>query len=92
VASGLFWALWESGQTIVLLAGSPISAKELRSSVSWLLGHLPDLGPSCPVAQFVRLASSRKSSILMETTVRLETFKTLEIVLNPTESSLYFMV
>ena len=39
--------LWRAAETVVLLAGSPILAWEL-----WVIGHLPDQGPSCPVAQF----------------------------------------
>ena len=40
-----------------------ISTEELLSSVSdhRVLGHLPDQGPSSPIAQFGRPASSRKS-------------------------------
>ena len=45
---------------VVLLEGSPISAEELWSSVResdrWVLGHLPEQGPSTLIA-----ASSRKS-------------------------------
>ena len=39
---------------VVLLEGSPISTEELWSSVSdhRILGHLPDQGPSPPIAQF----------------------------------------
>ena len=50
-------------EMVVLLEGSPISTKELWSSVSdhRVLGHLPDQGPSPPIAQFGRVASSRKS-------------------------------
>ena len=29
----------------------------------WVLGHLPDQGPSPPIAQFGRAASSRKSLV-----------------------------
>jgi hypothetical protein len=48
---------------VVLLEGSPISTEELWSSVSdhWVLGHLPDRGPSPLIAQFGRAGSSRKS-------------------------------
>jgi hypothetical protein len=34
---------------------------KLCQSDHWVLGHLPDLGPSPPIAQFGRAASSRKS-------------------------------
>ena len=48
---------------VVLLEGSPISTEEFWSSVSdhRVLGHLPDQGPSPPIAQFNQAASSRKS-------------------------------
>ena len=48
---------------VVLLEGSPISTEELCSSHSnhLVLGHLPDQGPSPPIAQFGLAASSRKS-------------------------------
>ena len=49
---------------VVLLEGSPISTKELCSSVRVIIGFLVtlhDQGPACPVAQFGRTASSRKS-------------------------------
>ena len=49
---------------IVLLEDSLVSIEELWSSVrvtSRVLGHLPDQGPSPPIAQFGRVASSRKS-------------------------------
>jgi hypothetical protein len=48
---------------IVLLEGSPISTEELWSSVSdhWVLGDVPDEGPSPPIAQFGRATISRKS-------------------------------
>ena len=41
---------------VVLLEGSPILTVDHR-----VLGHLPDQGPSPPIAQFGRVASSRKS-------------------------------
>ena len=53
---------------VVLLEGSPISTEELWRSVRVtdsqkkvfvFLGHLPDQGPSPPIAQFDRAASSR---------------------------------
>ena len=34
---------------------------ELCQSDHWVLGHLPDQGPSPPIAQFVRAVSSSKS-------------------------------
>ena len=34
---------------------------ELCQSDHWILGHLPDQGPSPPIAQFGQAASSRKS-------------------------------
>ena len=48
---------------VVLLEGFPISTEELWSSVSdhRVLGHLPDQGPPPPIAQFGRVASSRKN-------------------------------
>ena len=48
---------------VVLLEGSLISTEELWSTVSdhRVLGHLHDKGPSPPIAQFGRVASSRKS-------------------------------
>ena len=49
----------------------------------WVVGQLPDQGPSCPVAQFGRMANSSLNFPMMETTVLLETFNTLEIVLYP---------
>ena len=50
---------------VVLLEGSPISTEELELCPSdhWVLGHLPDQGPSLPIAQFGRAASSRKSLV-----------------------------
>ena len=39
---------------------SHLSQGTLQSG-HWVLGHLPDQGHSCPVAQFGRTASSRKS-------------------------------
>ena len=45
---------------VVLLEGSPISTEELWSDHQ-ILGHLPDRGPSLPIAQFGWAASSRKS-------------------------------
>ena len=49
---------------VVLQEGStPISTEDLCRSVSdhWVLGHLPDLGPSPLIAQFGQAASSWKS-------------------------------
>ena len=46
---------------VVLLEGSPISKEELCQSDHWVLGHLPDQGPSPPIAEIGRAASSRKS-------------------------------
>ena len=47
---------------VVLLEGSPISTEELWSSVSvhWVMGHIPDQGPSPLIAQFAQVASFRK--------------------------------
>jgi hypothetical protein len=48
----------------VCTALKPISAKELCSLVRvvfGVFGHLPDQGPSCPVAQFGQTASSSSS-------------------------------
>ena len=39
----------------------PISAQELCQRDHWVLGNLPDPGPSLPIAQWGRAASSRKS-------------------------------
>jgi hypothetical protein len=46
-----------------LLEGSPISTEELElcQTDHQVLGHLPDQGPSPPIAQFCRAASTRKS-------------------------------
>ena len=46
---------------VALLEGSPISTEELCQSDHWVLGHFPYQGPSSPIAQFGRAASSRKS-------------------------------
>ena len=46
---------------VVLLEGSPISSEELYQIDHKVLGHLPDQGPSPPIAQFGRASSSRKS-------------------------------
>ena len=49
---------------VVLLEGSPIFTEELSKlsqSDNRVLGHLPDQGPSPPIAQFGQVASSRKS-------------------------------
>ena len=46
---------------VVLLEGSSISTKELGQSDHRVLGHLPDQGPSLPIAQFGWAASSRES-------------------------------
>ena len=48
---------------VVLLGGSPISrgTLELCPSDHQVIGHIPDKGPSPPMAQFGRAASSRKS-------------------------------
>ena len=46
---------------VVLLEGSPISTEELCQSDHRVLGHLPDQGPSPPIAQIGGVASSRKS-------------------------------
>ena len=45
------------------MASSLISAKELSfcQRGHWIIGHLPAQGPSCPVAQFDWMASSRNS-------------------------------
>ena len=48
---------------VVLLEGSPILHRgplELCQSDHWVLGHLPDQGPSPLIAQFGLAASSRK--------------------------------
>ena len=45
----------------VLLEGSPISTDELWQSDHQVLGHLPDQGPSPPIAQLGQATSSRKS-------------------------------
>ena len=48
---------------VVLLEGSPISIEELElcQSDHRVLGHLPDQGPSPPIAQFGQAYSSRKT-------------------------------
>ena len=46
---------------VVLLEVSHISTVELCQSDHRVLGHLPDQGPSPPIAQFDQAASSRKS-------------------------------
>ena len=48
---------------MVVLEVSPISTEELCQSDHWVLGHLPDLGPPPPIAQFSLEASSRKSLV-----------------------------
>ena len=45
---------------VVLLEGSPISTEKLCQSDHRVRGHLPDQGPSLPIAQFGQAASSRK--------------------------------
>ena len=45
---------------VVVLECSPIST-ELCQSDHRVLGHLPDQGPSPPIAQYDRAANSRKS-------------------------------
>ena len=54
---------WIAAEMVVLLEGSPLSTEERWSSDSdhRVLGHSPDKGPSPPIAQFRRPASSRKS-------------------------------
>ena len=46
---------------VVLLEVYPISTEEPYQSDHRVLGHLHDLGPSPPIAQFGQVASSRKS-------------------------------
>ena len=46
---------------VVLLEGAPISTAGLYQSDHRFLGHLPDQGPSPPIALFGRAVSSRKS-------------------------------
>ena len=46
---------------VVLLEGPLISTEELCQSDHLVLGHLPDQGPSPPIAQLGWAASSRKS-------------------------------
>ena len=46
---------------VVLLERSPISTEEFCQIDHRVLGHLADQGPSPPIAQFGRAASSRKS-------------------------------
>ena len=70
------------------LEGSPISTVELElcQSDHWVLGHLPDQGPSTPIAPFGWAASSRKSRDgskffhlrMMEAIVLLGTFNAAE--------------
>ena len=48
---------WSAAEKVVLLEGSPIST----DGDYWVLGHLPEQGPSPPIAQFGRAASSRNS-------------------------------
>ena len=45
---------------VVLLEVYPISTEEPYQSDHRVLGHLPDQGPSPPIAQFGLAASSRK--------------------------------
>ena len=78
---------------IVLLEGFPISTEELELCQSdyWVLGHLPDQGPSPPIAQFGQVTSSRKSLgvpnffhlRMVEATVFLGTFNAADIFWYP---------
>ena len=75
----------------VLLEGSPISTEELYSSVSdhWVLGHLPDQGPSPLIAQFGQLKEESWwqqkifSLKMMDSTVFLGTFNAAEMFWYP---------
>jgi hypothetical protein len=58
------------------------------------IGHLPDQGPSCPVALTVALGRVRVvpyffSFPIIETTVHLETFNTLEMFLFCSSDAVY---
>ena len=64
---------------------------ELCQSDHWVLGHLPDQGPSPPISQFGQGGSSRKSLVVpnffhlrtMEATVFWGTFDAADIFLVP---------
>jgi hypothetical protein len=74
-----------AAEMVVLLEDSTISTEELWSSVTdhRVLGHLPDQGPSPPIAQFGQSSKSFGGSKLlqflkMEATVYLGTFNAAE--------------
>ena len=46
---------WSAPEMVILPSDSPISAEEFWSCVKrvyWVLGHIADQGPSCPLSQF----------------------------------------
>ena len=48
---------------VVLLEGSPIPTEELCQNNHRVLGHLPDQGPSHPIAQFGWAASCCRKTV-----------------------------
>jgi len=91
----LTWSrdLWSAAETVVLLAGSPILAKELRCYVRIVIQYFVTVAQ---LLSFVRwLALGRVwvvpysfHFLMMELTVLLGTFNTREIVLHPHPGSM----